>query len=63
MDGQERKILTAGELKQMFQDPSFAKWANDLDRRADEYAAYEKAMEGTRGISARNTSRFLRNEY
>ena len=42
MSTNERKILTAIELSHMFQDQKFARWANDLDDRAERYAEAEK---------------------
>lgn len=58
---EERKTLTAGELKQMFQDPAFAWWANNLERRAEEFKEHEKKTP----ISARDriSVRYPRNEF
>jgi hypothetical protein len=45
---EEKKILSATQLAEMFQDRRFAAWANDLDERAEKYAREEKAREAAR---------------
>jgi hypothetical protein len=62
-ENEERRQLTASELSELFKCSKFTAWANDLDRRAEEYVASERAGErGTRPTSdsPRNYPRYNR---